>query len=206
MKYGIVLLFAVAAASVCAQTNLPLPTPDLLEVQPLPGAATNEPAAVKPPDEILIKSDRAEIYYKTNTVVYRDNVAVDDPQMKLRCDVLTLEAPKMPAGKFNRAIAEGNVVVDFLNDGGTNHVVAGKVVYTYSITNSVTNAVIVVSGNPVITTPNGHYESDPIIWDRIAGTVQLPNRVNMRVQLSNTNSAGLFAPGPGDQPTKNPVK
>lgn len=196
MKIGPVILM-ITATALRAQTNPPPVEPEPIAPPPT-AAATNEPA-VKAPDEIFITSEHGELHYKTNTVIYRDNVAVDDPQMKLRCDLLTLEAPKVPSGKFNRATAEGNVVVDFLNDGATNHVTAGKVVYTYSITNSVTNAVVVVSGNPVITTPSGRYESDPIIWDRIRGTVQWTNRMNMQVRLSGTNSPGLFAPARPNQ-------
>ena len=73
----------------------------------------------------------AKFYYKLKTYIYRGNVRVDNPQMKLRCELLTVESPELKDGnKFNRATAETNVVIDWVDENGTNHATAAKAVYT----------------------------------------------------------------------------
>src|SRR4051812_49095421 len=62
-----------------------------------------------------------EFYYKLKTYIYRGNVRVDNPQMKLTCELLTIENPELKEGRFNRATAETNVVIDWADENGTNH-------------------------------------------------------------------------------------
>jgi lipopolysaccharide transport protein LptA len=203
MKYFWPVLAAAGCATVlCAQTNLVSPSI----------AATNEPATVRPISEILIQSDNAEFRFKTNVLVYRGNVRVtDDPQMRMTCDVLTLEAPKLPVGKFNRATAEGNVVIDFLDDHSQpNHATSDKTVYTYSITNFVmnsvtnwmTNAIVELTGNPVVTNAQGSIQGEAIVWDRLRGTVKL-RQARTTIQPNATNSADFFGV-PGQSKTNAP--
>ena len=55
--------------------------------------------------------------------------------MKLRCELLTVKSPELTNGnKFNLAIAETNVIIDWVDEGGTNHATAAKAVYTYVLT------------------------------------------------------------------------
>ena len=161
--------------------------------------------------ETEIRSDNGgEFYYKLKTYIYRGNVRVDNPQMKLVCELLTIESPEMKEGKFNRATAETNVVIDWVDENGTNHATAAKAVYTYVLTNLATlpeehwqtNAVVVLSGNPfVIDGRSNTYRGDPINWDRINGVISTPNVLDMKFKPDKTNSSGMFDTKlPNDKP------
>ena len=170
----------------------------------LHAAPTDSPALVGPttngPTEIL--SNSGQFFLKSNVFVYRGNVRVDNPQMKLDCELLTVEAPKLTNGKFNRAIAETNVVIRWTDEKGTNQATADRAVYTYSLTNLAklpevrwqTNAFVLLTGNPVITNPQGTLRADPLLWDRVTGVITSPNFQNTTINPGQTNSAGLFEP------------
>jgi lipopolysaccharide export system protein LptA len=149
------------------------------------GSATGE---VRPTE---IQSSSSQFFLRSNVFVYRGDVRVDNPQMKLRCDLLTIEAPKLAGGKFNRATAETNVIIDFVSgtapDLTTNHATSDRAVYTYVLTNVatapaeqwVTNALVVLTGNPaVVTNLQGTFRGNPIIMDRVADTISTPNIVS----------------------------
>jgi lipopolysaccharide export system protein LptA len=162
-----------------------------------------------------IRSDNGgEFHYKLKTYIYRGNVHVDDPKMNLRCELLTVESPELLNGnKFNRATAETNVVIDWLDENGTNHATAAKAVYTYILTNLATlpeqrwqtSAVVVLSGNPyVIDGRSNVFTGDPINWDRINGVISTPNVLDMKFKPNQTNSPGMFDTKlPGDKPAVN---
>jgi lipopolysaccharide export system protein LptA len=162
---------------------------------------TNEPAEIRPTE---IQSSSGQFFMKSNVFVYRGDVRVDNPEMKLRCELLTIEAPKLASGKFNRATAETNVVIDFVNgtppNRTTNHATAEKAVYTSTVTNIAeppalqwqTNSLIVLTGNPVVTNVQGTFQGDPIVMDRIADTITSPNFLHMTVNQSTSNSPSFF--------------
>lgn len=155
MKHlSLACLFLGAALVLRAQTNTASSTATNSARVP----RTNAPTEIRPTE---IQSLSSVFFLRSNVFVYRGDVRVDNPQMKLTCDLLTIEAPKLaPPGKFNRATAETNVVIDWVDDKGTNHATSDKAVYTYVITNVVqageaphldTNAPVVLTGNPVVT-------------------------------------------------------
>lgn len=158
-----------------------------------------------------ISSHAGDFYYKSNVYVYRGDVHVDNPQMRLRCELLVVEAPKLEQGKFNRATAETNVVIDWMDDKGLNHATSDKAVYTYTLTNTAaapeerweTNAIVVLTGSPVVTNSQGVFKADPIIWDRIKDVITSTNFLNMQINQSETNTTPLFEPGaaPKTSPT-----
>ncbi len=205
MKYFYFACFIVAAAFVLrAQTNL-------LTSGTVTNAATraaNRPAPTEMrPTEI--HSDSGQFFLKSNVFVYRGNVFVDNPQMKLTCQLMTVVAPAMPEGKYNRATALTNVVIDWVDEQGTNHAVSDKAVYTYVLTNSAvspaehweTNATVVLSGEPIVVNSSGTLQGDPIIWDRINDTITSPHMTRTTINQSGTNKTSVFGP-----PTKtNPV-
>jgi lipopolysaccharide export system protein LptA len=168
----------------------------------LVGTATNGPTT--------IRARQCEIHLNTKVAIYREDVHVDNPQMKLTCELLTVEAPTIAVGKFSRATAETNVVIDWTDDQGTNHATANKAVYTKSITNIAippaiqwqTNDTVVLFGNPLVTNPQkGTFEGDPIIWDRITDVITSPNFHQMNINQTSTGSNGLF-----DTPAPKPSK
>lgn len=182
-------LLLAAGLAVVAQTNT-APTPT--ESPALVGPATNTPT--------IIQSESGQFFLRSNVFVYRGNVRVDNPQMKLTCELLTVEAPKVGEGKYNSATAETNVVIDWLDSQGTNHATADKAVYTYTLTNTAmppaehweTNAFVVLTGNPVVTSPQQTIRSDPIVWDRIRDVITASNFVNQEIKPGRTNTSSLF--------------
>lgn len=170
----------------------------------LVGTATNGPTT--------IRAHNCEIHLKSGLGIYREDVHVDNPQHKLTCELLTVEAPKLDVGKFNRATAETNVVIDWTDpDGSTNHAIADKAVYTYTLTNTATagdahwetNAIVVLTGNPVVSSLKGRFEGDPIIWNRITDVITSPNFHEMKVNTDRTNSTSLFdTTAPAPKPAK----
>jgi lipopolysaccharide export system protein LptA len=199
-------VFCMALGAGCflvARTNAQ-PTPG--DSPALSGTSTN--------GQTEIRSDNGgEFYYRLKTYIYRGNVRVDDPKMKLRCELLTVESPELTNGnKFNLAIAETNVVIDWTDESGTNHATADKAVYTYVLTNSATppeerwqtNATVVLSGNPYVVGGRGTYRGDPINWDRINDVISSPNAVDMIIKADKTNSPGLFDTSmPNEKPAPN---
>jgi lipopolysaccharide export system protein LptA len=194
--WTIPLLIGVAVV-LNAQTNLPLPEANL----PLGNSgSTNEPAPARALTDVVIESDTWQGNLKSNIFVYRGNVSVtDEPRLKMTCDVFTVEAPKMPKGKFNRGTAEGNVVIDFINNAMTNHATSDKVVYTYSATEVATNNLVELIGKPVITNLSGSIMGDPsIVWDRMSGIVT-GQHLQTRIRPNGTNAPSLFGPVGGSK-------
>jgi lipopolysaccharide export system protein LptA len=199
-------VFCIAFAARCfvlAQTNTPSVATDSLA---LTSTATNGATEIR-------SDNGGEFYYKLKTYIYRGNVRVDDPQMKLRCELLTVKSPELTNGnKFNLAIAETNVVIDWTDESGTNHATAAKAVYTYVLTNLATlpeerwqtNQTVVLSGNPFVVGGRGTYQGDPINWDRINDVISSPNAVHMTIKSDKTNSPGLFdTTMPNEKPAPN---
>jgi len=167
-----------------------------------PGASTQSPALVGTATNgpTTIQSDAGQFFLRSNVFVYRGDVRVDNPQMKLSCQLLTVEAPKMGTGKFNRATAETNVVIDWTDDKGPNHATADRAVYTYSLTNTAaapdvrweTNAFVVLTGNPVFTNSQQTVHADPIVWDRINDVIYSTNFLRQEINPGETNMCGMF--------------
>jgi lipopolysaccharide export system protein LptA len=118
-----------------------------------------------------------EFNYDTNTdvAVFRDNVRLDNPQLKLVCEKLTA---KLPAGAdrtndLQYAVAETNVAIDYFDEHGEKtHATAEKAVYSTTIANGVTNKVLDLTGNPVLERTNGWIMADFITMDRLNGTLR----------------------------------
>jgi len=185
-----IFIFCMALGVACflaAQTNTPS---EISESPALAGTAGG--------GQTEIRSEKGgEFYLKLKTYIYRSNVRVDNSQMKLACELLTIESPELKEGKFNRATAETNVVIDWMDENGTNHATADRAVYTYAITNLATlpehrwqtNSLVVLSGNPFVTDGRGNtYKWDPIIWDRLNGVISTTNMLEMKI----TNAPGAF--------------
>lgn len=134
--------------------------------------------------ETRILSDNGlEAHYLVKTYIYRKNVRVYNPQMNLTCELLTIDAPVFEDGKFNRAVAETNVVIDWIDKNGTNHATADKAVYMYVITNLAelpeqkyqTNATVVLTGKPFVLVDGDTLRGDPVVWDRIKNVFYTTN-------------------------------
>src|SRR5262249_43412101 len=129
-----------------------------------------------------------------------------------KCELLTVESPELESGKFDRATAETNVVIDWVDDNGTNHATAAKAVYTHVITNLAklpeeqwqTNSFVVLTGNPFVVSPRGTFTGDPIIWDRIHDVIKSSGSIDMKVN-PDKNQTNSPAPGFLDMPNSKPA-
>jgi lipopolysaccharide export system protein LptA len=195
MRILFVLCAALGAAfALAAQTNSQSAAPT--QSPALVGTATNGPTT--------IQSDAGQFFLRSNVFVYRGNVRVDNPQHKLTCQLLTVEAPKVGTGKFNRATAETNVVIDWTDEKGPNHATADRAVYTYVLTNTAaapethweTNAFVVLTGNPVVTNTQQTIHADPIVWDRINDVITTTNFLKQDIYMAQTNASGMFETAP----------
>jgi lipopolysaccharide export system protein LptA len=201
----LLLLSASLSLRIYAQTDLSATMPQILA----PPLETNETASVRPPEEIVITSDLLQGNSISNIFIYSGNVRItDEPQLKLTSDSFTAEIPKVVSNKFYRATAEGNVIIDFVRGGVMNHATADKFIYTYSITNGITNAVAefraLTNSHVIITnTQKDVFIANPILWNRITGEIKAWNVIQRHIV--GTNVSEMFGPS-GQQPKSNPRK
>lgn len=187
MKYlrFIVLIALTGVLPLRAQTNAAVSE-----------TATNKAKipAQPPRGPTLIDSDSADFDMAGHKAVYRGNVRVNNPQMKLTCVLLTADLPQN-GGRINHIVAETNVVIDFTDTKGqTSHATSEKAVYDYRVQNGMTNETVTLTGNPKpkVTDAQGTQEGDVITWDRANGGYQFVNPHMVFTNSTGTNN--LFGP------------
>jgi lipopolysaccharide export system protein LptA len=123
-------------------------------------------------------------------MVWRGNVRVNDPKLKLTCELLTAQVPK-DGGHFDNAVAETNVVVEMLDEQGrTNHATGDKLVYTYKVENGTTNEMATLTGNsPRLDTPDGWATADLITFDLISRKIRLEGHYHIEPQGADTTNS-----------------
>jgi lipopolysaccharide transport protein LptA len=156
-------------------------------------AAWADTATNRPPTEIT--SDHADFDLHDRQATYRGHVYVNDPEVKLRCELLTVQFPEH-GRHLTHVQAETNVVIDFIDQNGqTNHLTAGRAVYAYKVENSVTNETVTFTGNPLVETTEATIAAEPMVWDRASGHLHFTNpHMISRQGLSGgsgTNGAAL---------------
>ena len=145
-------------------------------------AQTNQVAmvAARPAQPTEVDSDKAEFdmggAHSPRQVIYRGNVRVTDPKIKLWCEWLLLTLPP-GSGHVSHISAETNVVIDFVGENGEKyHVTSDKAVYDYTVVNQVTNETVTWTGNPIVDTKDGKIWSEPLVWDRRANRFFFTNQ------------------------------
>jgi lipopolysaccharide transport protein LptA len=139
-----------------------------------------------------IASQRVFYSNASRQVIYSGDVRVDDPQMKLTCEQLTADFPQS-GGHIDHLVALTNVVMDSVDDKGqTNHATSDKAVYDYHVQNGETNEIITLSGNAKAETAQVTLWGEPILYDRINGTLTATNqhmifKQNLSATLASTN-------------------
>jgi lipopolysaccharide transport protein LptA len=202
MKHLLLILAAAIATAAYAQTNsIPTSTNSAPSVEAAP-ASTNSSLAASPstrdetPIEIL--SDRAQFNLKTRVGIYSGNVRVNDPQLKLTCDHLTVALPQS-RGRLESIVALGNVVVDAEDRGNQIHATCEKLVFANEVVNGSTNEVIRLTGNPIIQRQgDNRIQGEEIVLNLTTGVMDLVGAGKTELQLdtlSGTNR-GRFFPGP----------
>jgi lipopolysaccharide export system protein LptA len=186
MKTLLLLLFAGLCGIALAQTNVPATKPA--------GRSFSE-----------ITSHTGDFNLDPAQVIYRGKVFVDDPEVKLHCELLTLDLPaKGKMKRPNRIQAETNVVVDYTDEKGqTNHLTAEKIVYIYQVENtatnepSITNETVTCTGSPKVETDDFILTGEPLYWTRTNGQNGRFHADNQHMiskktleELQGTNAAG----------------
>jgi lipopolysaccharide transport protein LptA len=169
----IALMFGWMALN--AQTNSIVPATNTAAAT---GVGSNSVAALSSAStntlqETEIFSDRFDLDSRTRTAVYTGNVRVVDPRMKLTCDVMTGQMGDS-TNKFRHVVAEGNVVIDALdNEGKPVRATSGVAEYDYRVHNGVTNEVVELSINPRVEQGSNVVTGKIIVWDRQRDTIRV---------------------------------
>ncbi len=127
--------------------------PSAIRILPADASLTNASAGEWV--ELRITSERLKETLDDHvfTFVFRENVRVVDPRLKMTCEVLTVKMPET-RHQINSIVAETNVVIDAIdNEGKPVHAEAQKAVYSYRIADNVTNEIVELTGNPRVHSP-----------------------------------------------------
>jgi lipopolysaccharide transport protein LptA len=150
--------------------------------------------AVAPHAPTRIDSDSVDFDMNTHQAVYRGDVRVDDPQMKLTCAHLVVFLPEA-GGRPDRIVAETNVVIDFTDEKNQKmHSTSDKAVYVYAIQNGATNETVTLTGNAKVENPQGWLTGEPVVWDRASNHLTATNQKMIFRQNLNGATAGTNPP------------
>jgi lipopolysaccharide transport protein LptA len=154
-------------------------------------AQTNTNTVLQMPREpTRIDSDRADFDIAGHKAIYRGNVRVNDPQMKLTCAQLVADLPQ-PGERMNHIVAETNVAIDFVQEKNqTNHATSDQAVYLYNVQKGVTNETVTFTGHAKIETAQGWLTGEPIIWNRVNNSLTARNQ-KMIYRQTTTNAAAV---------------
>jgi lipopolysaccharide export system protein LptA len=117
-----------------------------------------------------------EYTLSTNSASFRGGVLACHPQMEWMCETLVVKSSGAQSGKPDSMLAERNVRFDFENnDGQKVHGTGDKAVYTFGISDTVTNDLLTLTGNPAtLVTTNGTAFNNRIIYNRATGQLSMP--------------------------------
>jgi lipopolysaccharide export system protein LptA len=112
---------------------------------------SGKPGAAKRETNALARIFSEEYLLAPEQALFRGGVRIEHPQMKWTCDELTLLSPP-ELGKTGRMlIAEPAVVFDVVDDQGRSfHGTGQRAVCTRSVTATMTNDLMVLTGNPAV--------------------------------------------------------
>jgi lipopolysaccharide export system protein LptA len=172
----------------------------------LAGAAAAAVTTNTPPGEQEVGVSAIHFFYDGNKqqVIYCDDVVATNAQGTLSCDRLTINLP--PEGSLDRqptnAVAETNVVIDFVKQGDTNHITCERAIYTYLIIHGSTNDTITFVGSPTapakVENSKGWMTGEPLIWDNLSGNFSgLNTETHFKVPAqpaSGTNPPAVTGP------------
>lgn len=180
-----------------------LPASQIRVMQMRPDSDSTQ-ATAAPPGKGMSEITCDEYSVKEDSSLFRGNVSVRNPQGRLWCDRLTVEFSQRPGTESRSAVAEGlNRRVEIVwvdNRGLTNFASSDRADYYYSVTNAVTNELVKLSGNFVITNPQRTDTGPSIVWDRVHNTYYAPSLRSVGT-LAGTNLPALF--GTPNRPNTN---
>lgn len=170
------------ASSLQAQDNPPAPA---------------SPAKSEAQAEIeILADDGLEYDSQSRLAIYRGNVRVSDPQMKLKCQVLT--AQLSVSNKIETIVAEHAVEIELTDERETSRAVSDKAVYTAA------TELVVLTGSPKVTNKQGTLTGDRVMLDRTKGKLRAEGHVRMLMPADALKQSGFGAPkkpaGAGSKP------
>jgi lipopolysaccharide export system protein LptA len=160
-------------------------------------AQTNTPAMPGVTQEIGLHAGRGYFDGNTRQVVYYNHVVVTNSQGRLACERLTIHLPPENAADSHptNAVAETNLDIIFINNKGeTNHLVADKGIYAYSVVHSVTNETFTFTGHATNYTAQGWFTGEPLVWNNTINNFDFGSGVDMhfKIRSSDTNNGPSF--------------
>jgi lipopolysaccharide transport protein LptA len=156
---------------------------------PTPGAAGKSHSQSATNQFAQIFSD--EYTLKPEAALFQGNVRVDHPQTKLVCEQMTV-ALGSGDDKTRRVVAEHAVIFDLTGDKGqTYHGKGEKAVYTFNITPTATNELVVLTGNPSLETTNGTFRNSVIVLDRAHNKLLAKGKYQMQ-GLADAGTTNTF--------------
>ncbi len=161
-------------------------------------SATNSPPGTNQP--VHISSDEFFFDRNANTIIYRHNVHVDDDQMTLNCDVLTIQ--RTTNGAIQNITADRNVVI--VNKGNGGRTTGDHAVYT--ATGDV--QLVTLTGNPHL--QNGAQEgtAKTFVFDRTHHTFQMVGDAFLKLPRDTLGDSGFMLTTPSasikNTPTNTP--
>jgi lipopolysaccharide export system protein LptA len=167
---------------------------------------------------VITGDDGGDFNMETGLVVLRGNVQVDDPQMNLKCDLLTVKfttvtnkadkpsppAPKadttgtrqnqepptlLAAQRIESIVAESRVVMLLKKDNS--RATGGKAVYTAA------TDTVELTQDATVQMPQGLARGQLIVYDRANGKVSIPGKYYVELNLGafgKTNGLGRPKP------------
>jgi len=136
----------------------------------MPGRTMPTPGS----QDLDLKSGRAFFDGNARVVVFYDHVVVTNFQGRLACERLTVNLPPNDAADSHptNAVAETNVDIIYVdNKGETNHLVADKGIYLYSVAHGVTNETFTFTGHASDTTAKYQVSGEPLVWNNISSNL-----------------------------------
>jgi len=151
------------------------------EQNPAPATKTNAPRTID------IFSEEADFDLQNRVLIYRGNVRVIDPQMKLRSDRLT--AWMAPTNnQFTNIVAEGSVEIQITDEQGPSRATGGRAVYDAA------TDTVELTQNPVLINKLGTLTSDRVVLSRANNRLEARGHVHIVMPAEALKQPSLVTP------------
>ncbi|HUC83784.1 MAG TPA: hypothetical protein VL970_01220 [Candidatus Acidoferrales bacterium] len=118
--------------------------------------------------EIGVRAGGLHFDNLTRQVIYYGHVVVTNASGRLSCERLTIDLPPENAADSHPTNAVADINLDIIyvdNRGKTNHLVAGRGIYTYSVVNAVTNEMFTFTQHATNFFDGGWLTGEPLTYD-----------------------------------------
>jgi lipopolysaccharide transport protein LptA len=134
---------------------------------------------------IVITAESFEYDAKSGVAIYSGDVHAEDPQMDIRCGVLTARFAAS-GSEIETITAEKSVTI--VNKGDQTRGKGDKAVYTAA------TDVLELTGNPSLETAQGELTADSVVLDRREGKLRAKGSFKMKLKPDALRRPGPLAP------------